>query len=371
MQIFILGAHRSGTSALTRLVNMMGAYVGAEGSTIGYNDENPKGFWERRDVIELNEALLAHYDCRWDDLYHWPAHEALCAAVLPEALGDRIRSLVLELDHHRPWAMKDPRLCQTFALWRPFLEMPMAIIAWRNPYEVAMSLHRRNGFSLLHGLALWEYAMHGAIFASEGLPRMVVSYQHMMQHPAAFVARLYAGAQAAHVQGLRLPDEQEIHRFIDPSLYRSRTDDVAGLPALSKNQQALLQWLERASQDEATIGASLSELSVPELSVESREVMALVHGQRVSAEALEQAQQSLTEQSGRSQALEQQLQQAQAALHTWHLSQHDWLHQCDRITALEMRLQEEAARLDHRLDLLGDPGRIRRRISKLLAFLGG
>ena len=58
MQLIILGMHRSGTSMVTRLVNMMGAYFGPEGVSLGANDENPKGFWERRDVLDLDEALL-------------------------------------------------------------------------------------------------------------------------------------------------------------------------------------------------------------------------------------------------------------------------------------------------------------------------
>ena len=32
MQIIVLGMHRSGTSLVTRLINMMGAYFGPEGS---------------------------------------------------------------------------------------------------------------------------------------------------------------------------------------------------------------------------------------------------------------------------------------------------------------------------------------------------
>ena len=35
MQIIVLGMHRSGTAVMTKLLNMMGAYVGAEGSLMG------------------------------------------------------------------------------------------------------------------------------------------------------------------------------------------------------------------------------------------------------------------------------------------------------------------------------------------------
>lgn len=50
MQLVILGMHRSGTSGVTRLLNMAGAYFGPPGIATDANEENPKGFWERRDV---------------------------------------------------------------------------------------------------------------------------------------------------------------------------------------------------------------------------------------------------------------------------------------------------------------------------------
>ena len=66
MQLIVLGMHRSGTSVLARLLNMMGAYFGSEGISTGANEENPKGFWERRDVRDINDFVLHSVDCDWD-----------------------------------------------------------------------------------------------------------------------------------------------------------------------------------------------------------------------------------------------------------------------------------------------------------------
>ena len=65
MQLIILGMHRSGTSVLARLLNMMGAYFGPEGIGTDANDENPKGFWERRDVRSVNDFVLHSVNCDW------------------------------------------------------------------------------------------------------------------------------------------------------------------------------------------------------------------------------------------------------------------------------------------------------------------
>jgi hypothetical protein len=44
MQVLVLGMHRSGTSMVARLLNMMGAYFAPEGTSLGANQEKPKGF---------------------------------------------------------------------------------------------------------------------------------------------------------------------------------------------------------------------------------------------------------------------------------------------------------------------------------------
>ena len=47
-QLIVLGMHRSGTSGITRLLNLAGAYFGPADIATEPNEENPKGFWERR-----------------------------------------------------------------------------------------------------------------------------------------------------------------------------------------------------------------------------------------------------------------------------------------------------------------------------------
>ena len=66
MQFVVLGMHRSGTSMMTRLLNLSGAYFGKDKESTGANLENPKGFWERRDVRNLNDYILHSLGCDWD-----------------------------------------------------------------------------------------------------------------------------------------------------------------------------------------------------------------------------------------------------------------------------------------------------------------
>ena len=66
MQIFVLGMDGSGTSMLARLLNMMGVYFAPEHACTGSDQENSKGFWERRDVRQANDRLLQANRADWD-----------------------------------------------------------------------------------------------------------------------------------------------------------------------------------------------------------------------------------------------------------------------------------------------------------------
>src|SRR5450759_1668848 len=59
MQILVLGMHRSGTSAITRLIHMMGAWLGDEQDIMpAHEHDNPEGYWERLAVFNAHDSLL-------------------------------------------------------------------------------------------------------------------------------------------------------------------------------------------------------------------------------------------------------------------------------------------------------------------------
>jgi hypothetical protein len=66
MQLIVLGMHRTGTSVIARLLNMIGVYFGPEGMNTGANLENPKGFWERKDIRNANDKLLHTNNLDWN-----------------------------------------------------------------------------------------------------------------------------------------------------------------------------------------------------------------------------------------------------------------------------------------------------------------
>ena len=241
MQIFVLGMHRSGTSAVARILNLMGVYFGGEHVGTGRSDQNVKGFWERRDVRDLNDDLLFSLGCDWDCVADFDL-DALSAET-KSAYADAAADIVLNMDAHRPWFIKEPRLCLLFPIWRQALENPFCIHVLRNPLEVAHSLKTRNGIPIKVGLALWEIYSLQALDSSAGLRRVFVSYEDLMQNPPVVVQRLHSVLVEQGGFGLRVPSDDELSQFLDDALYRHRKTERSLRSVATAHQLQLYEAL--------------------------------------------------------------------------------------------------------------------------------
>lgn len=63
--VCILGMHRSGTSLLTRVLNLIGLDLGPEHLLLQPRFGNLKGFWEHEEIISLNDAILERLGGKW------------------------------------------------------------------------------------------------------------------------------------------------------------------------------------------------------------------------------------------------------------------------------------------------------------------
>jgi hypothetical protein len=186
--------HRSGSSALTRTLNLLGFHLGADllQPMTGVND---LGFWEQADVVDLNQRMLRHLGSSWFD-----------PGLLPERWWERsdlvpflteIQSIVVrETQEPTPWVVKDPRLCRLLPAWNAALDSlklhPRYILIVRNPWEAAASLARRDFFQTAHGLWLWLCHVLESEKFSHGRPRVVVTYDQLLRDWRATVERIAA-----------------------------------------------------------------------------------------------------------------------------------------------------------------------------------
>lgn len=245
MQIIILGMHRSGTSMVARLVNMLGAYMGPERATLEHRSgrldpHNARGHWERADVMDINNAILHAAGARWD----MPkASRPLQLQTLPVELQQKLELLIYGMDANRPWMVKDPRLCLTLPCWQPLLDMPVALLVYRHPLEIAASLAKRNGMPLEKGLALWEYYVCSALNHTQHMPRLYINHSALLSDPVRAVHELYESLTGAGVRRLELPSPRETLAFVDPRLNHS-SQNTKDLLALSAGQQHLIQLMQ-------------------------------------------------------------------------------------------------------------------------------
>ena len=63
--IAILGMHRSGTSALTRALNLCGVVL--PGQMMDNTEGNASGHWEPLEVVAIHDEMLATQHLAWDD----------------------------------------------------------------------------------------------------------------------------------------------------------------------------------------------------------------------------------------------------------------------------------------------------------------
>ena len=244
--LLVLGMHRSGTSAITGALGLCGAWVGEETELTGANAENPRGFWERRDMRRICDRLLQAAGADWWKVASFDP-KAIPHAILAEERR-RFEKIIAALDEHGTWVVKEPRLCLLLPLLRDHIDNPVCIHIFRNPLEVARSLQSRNGFSIAAGLALWEAYNRRALSASKNLPRVLVSNESLMLRPVETTDGLARRLEELAVSNLVRPNEDRIKQFINPSLYRRRATEEETDEYLAPSQRTLWQQF-RSDQD--------------------------------------------------------------------------------------------------------------------------
>ncbi|MFL6234449.1 MAG: hypothetical protein ACJ76N_15055 [Thermoanaerobaculia bacterium] len=260
-QVAVLGMHRSGTSALTSLLRLMGLWAGEEEDFPPPDDHNQAGYWEHRGVWSIDEAILQTLGASWSGAAD------LDLSSLGEGLRglfrERAREIVQDLDRHGPWVVKDPRLCLLFPFWREILERPFCVLIYREPLPVARSLAARDGFPIPYGIALWELYTRQALAATRGLPRVLISHRELMADPAATLRRL--ARHRPELASLRVPTAEEIRAVLDPALVHHPHEPEAERSYLNLPQADLLDALAN--------GSALDLDPVPPLSAGARDLL--------------------------------------------------------------------------------------------------
>jgi hypothetical protein len=159
------------------------------------------------------------------------------------ALADLEKALVADFptaDSQAVALIKDPRQCRLLPLWTTlFAQRPFqvaVVLAVRQPEAVAASLVSRDQLPLDRALLLWLSHTLEAERATRQLPRLVLSYEQLLQDPAAAVQR------CQQLAGLPItrPSAELLGEWIRPGLNHHQRSS-GGLDPKG-DTKTLLQW---------------------------------------------------------------------------------------------------------------------------------
>jgi hypothetical protein len=243
--VFVLGMHRSGTSAVTRLIGLLGARTPPADDLVQPTAKNPKGYWESESLVNFNERVLRAVGS--DMACPLPLDPGWENDTRLDRLREQSREAVERVFPSAPWVWKDPRHCLSFAFWRSALPVsPVVVLVNRNPLEILASSQRARGEAgKVYSLALWERYLRQALAGIGGLPVFVTSYGDVLSEPLAWSERAHAFLADAGV-GVQPHRESDVLAFIDSDLRHASFTraDFVNDPDVSDAQRALFVALE-------------------------------------------------------------------------------------------------------------------------------
>lgn len=222
--ILVLGMHRSGTSAVTGALSLLGSALPQ--TIMPANSDNVRGYFESARVMHFNDAILCTAGSSWDDWRRLDLREYSAAFQ-----SDAKRLVDEEFGQTSLFILKDPRICRFVPFWVSVIVesgyAPRAVLPFRSPLEVAHSLNARDGFPIGKGLALWLRHVLDAERESRNIDRSFVSMDNFLADWRECAARI--GYQLA----IEWPsfDEiaaSEVDEFLSLDLKHQRAPSIAG-----------------------------------------------------------------------------------------------------------------------------------------------
>ncbi len=180
--VIVLGMHRSGTSLAAEIAYQWGAHVDTS-LLIEPNDGNPRGYWEHRALVKLNDDLLSAVHSSWKVPPTEEGRKRLARLAKRGFLRRRAHKLLATLNANQTiWLWKDPRLSILLPFWKEIWGRVVYLVPLRDPMAIASSLCARRDFSMPSALLLWQKYM-STLISDEDVSRQTFffSYEELLR----------------------------------------------------------------------------------------------------------------------------------------------------------------------------------------------
>lgn len=187
--VFIVGAGRSGTSVITRALQVLEVDLG--NTLMPANPEfNKKGYFEDLDFFDFNNLLFEEIGSTWHDLSVLAPH-----TTINTKLYNNGNYLLKKKMHNRNlFGVKDPQISRIIPFWSEIANqnnvLDHYVIALRNPLSAARSLSRYANFTLARCFEIWFIFTLQALSDSARHRRIVTSYENVLKNPAHEISRI-------------------------------------------------------------------------------------------------------------------------------------------------------------------------------------
>src|SRR5215813_7385324 len=251
--VLVLGMHRSGTSLCSHLLSALGVDMAdniAGPGNASVTQDNPRGHWERWEIVEFHDRILGLFNRDYLGRFH---DFALPVAWWADPRVAQIRHEMVAFLESRMgdgyFGFKDPRTVRLMPVWHQiFNELKLApklVLCLRNPVQVARSLCARDSLDPANGEYRWLAYMIDFYRYTSNFECCAVEYEDWFDNPAANIEKLR--------KFLDLPWQQSeadlallLSDLIDPT---ARHDDFEHHEANQPLVRSLYKLASRAGQD--------------------------------------------------------------------------------------------------------------------------
>nr|WP_099038958.1 sulfotransferase family protein [Mycobacterium neglectum] len=246
---------RSGTSALTRVLSLCGVTLPT--GMMGADGHNPRGYWEPRTAVLLNETILRRHRSNWfDPTLRLEEEGAWDAAEKAACIAD-VRAYLEKLPPAPILLVKDMRMTVMTDVWFEAARLAGfdvgTLIAVRNPQEVIPSCAKYVRISPELSSALWLKYNLLAEKHTRRVPRVFVEYSNLLKDWRQEVNRV---SKALNID-LSNQDVSAIDEFLTPDLQNNRDCGPIRERFGTKWMSAVYDELHAAARDEPWDAAEL------------------------------------------------------------------------------------------------------------------